>query len=41
METQHYCDECGDLTETPGVCPRCVAFELIDRTEGEATALQA
>ena len=36
MDREHYCDECGDLQDTPGVCASCVSFELIARTEGEA-----
>ena len=36
MDIEHYCDECGDLRQTPGVCAGCVSYELIARTEAEA-----
>jgi hypothetical protein len=36
MDPDHYCDECGGLQESPGICAACVNFELIERTENEA-----
>jgi hypothetical protein len=36
MDREHYCIECGDLRDAPGVCSACVTFELVDLTEREA-----
>ncbi len=40
MDSEHYCAECGDLRDAPGVCSACVVFELVDLTEHEARTLE-
>lgn len=36
MDAEHYCDECGDLRDAPGICPACARFEMIEMVEHEA-----
>lgn len=38
-EPENYCDECGDLQAAPGLCAACVTFELIERTQEEASGV--
>jgi hypothetical protein len=36
MDADHYCDECGDLRDAPGICAACASFETIELTQREA-----
>jgi hypothetical protein len=38
MDGEHYCDECGDLRDAPGICPACAEFDVIDRAQSEAAS---
>jgi len=41
MDSDHYCAECGDLRDVPGVCVACVTFALVDLIQHEARHIEA